>query len=122
MADIKIENNVIEQLVQKAMFDALTEEMKAELLTKAIANSFKTPKDSYGRDSGVSDIQQAFNASVRTHLHKYALDKLEKDEAFTTQLEALFRDIAKKLFEDKRAEVVSAFATAIIKSLEKERY
>lgn len=121
MADIKIENNVIEQLVQKAMFDALTEEMKAELLTKAIANSFKTPKDRYG-DSGKSDIQLAFDNAVRTHLYKYASDKLEKDEAFATQLEALFKDIAKKLFEDKRSEIVSAFAERIVKAVNGDRY
>ncbi len=122
MADIKIENNVIEQLVNKAMFDALTEEMKAELLTKAIASSFKQPKDSYGRDSGKSDIQNAFDNAVRTHLYKYASDKLEKDEAFTTQLEGLFKDIAKKLFEDKRSEIVSAFAERIVKAINGDRY
>lgn len=122
MAEIKIENNVIEAMVQKAIFDGLSEDMKKDLLVKAIAASFKQPKDAYGRDSGRSDIQSAFDNAVRTHLYKYASDKLEKDVEFTTQLEGLFKDIAKKLFEDKRAEIVNAFASVIIKSLDRERY
>lgn len=122
MADVKIDNNVLETIIQKAIYDGLSEEMKKDLLTKAIATSFKTPKDSYGRDSGKSDIQSAFDNAVRTHLYKYAVDKLEKDEGFTTQLEGLFKDIAKKLFEDKRSEIVGAFAAQIIKSINGDRY
>lgn len=122
MAEIKLENNVIEQLVNKAIFDSLTEDMKKELLTKAIASSFKTPKDAYGRDSGKSDIQSAFDNAVRTHLYKYATDKLEKDVEFTTKLEGLFKDIAKKLFEERRAEIVNAFAANIIKVVNGDRY
>lgn len=122
MTEIKIENNVIEQLVNKAIFDSLTEDMKKELLVKAIASSFKQPKDSYGRDSGKSDIQNAFDNAVRTHLYKYASDKLEKDVEFTSQLEGLFKDIAKKLFEERRAEIVNAFASNIIKVVNGDRY
>lgn len=122
MASVTVDNSIIETMVQKAIYESLSEDMKKDLLVKAIASNFRQPKDSYGRDSGKSDIQNAFDNAVRTHLYKYASDKLEKDVEFTSQLEGLFKDIAKKLFEERRAEIVNAFASNIIKVVNGDRY
>ncbi|TXH52592.1 MAG: hypothetical protein E6Q97_15725 [Desulfurellales bacterium] len=123
MADVKgdIAVSAIEVMVQKAIFDSLSEEAKEKLLINAIAANFAPPKDRYGAPSGKSPIQEAFDIAVRRHLNEYALSKLKDDIDFQTKLEGLFKDIAKKLFEETREEIVGAFAAQIIKAISGDR-
>lgn len=124
--NINLDPGSMQALVSKAIIDALTPEKREELLTNAIKGHLLAPQDNprgFGSRSGRSPLQEAFDQAVWQVARDYANKHLAEDAAFRTQVEALFRDVAAKLFaEESRETLVSTIASTIREAMTKERY
>ena len=122
--DLKIGGEDFQALVSKSIVDSLTPETRHKLITDAIQKTLTPPESGsgYGSKPRRSPLQQAFDNAVESYASRYAVEALSNDQAFKTKIEALFADIAKKLFDDQREEIVDGCARMIRQALTKDRY
>lgn len=121
--DVRIDDNAMNSLVAKAVFDGLTEERRADLIKGAITDLLARRQKS-GYSDGKSKLQEAFDNAVYTAARDYAEKALATDPVFQGQIKSLFADVAAKLFDDfdGRLELVSSIAHTIRNALAKDRY
>lgn len=113
----------MELLVAKAVIDSLTDEQRAAFIQSAIQKVLAKPRDGRGYGDQRSEFQIAFDNAVTVAANKAASAMLEDDESFQAQVRSLFADAAKKLFEEKRRDVlVTEIANLIQRGLTKDSY
>lgn len=118
--DLQINDDGMKAIVAKAIVDAMTPEARQNLLASAVAQAINVQTGSYDKKSA---LQRAFDGAVDNECRKYAMEALEKDGEFKKQIESLFADVAKKLFEQNtRDDLVSGLAQTIARALTKDRY
>lgn len=105
-------------LVSKAIFDGLTQEAKDEMLQKALRHLMTKEKPSYGYGQPRTPLEQAYQTAAYDVAQKLVREKLEADEAFKANIEALFVDLGKKLFEGPlREKLVQNMADSVVSGL-----
>lgn len=122
--DLRVDDAAMKSLVAKSIVDSLSPEAREQLITSAVTQTLTKPEEGRGYSSDKrSPLQRAFDGAVVQVASKYAEEIVATDEKFKSQIEGLFADVAKKLFDsDSRDEMVSALADVIRKAITKERY
>lgn len=120
--DLRVNDDAMKSLVAKAIVDSLTPETREKLIGDAVTQTLTKPEQSGSYSEKRSPLQRAFDYAVSAEAERYAREHLANDGAFKAQVEALFADVAKKLFEDNRDDLVSSIATIIRNALTKDRY
>lgn len=121
--DLRVNDDAMKSLVAKAIVDSLTPEMREKLIGDAVTQTLTKPEQTsgYGRSTR-SPLQIAFDHAVTNEAERYAREHLANDGAFKAQIEALFADVAKNLFESNRDDLISSIASTIRSALAKDRY
>ena len=124
--DVKIDQDAMQALVAKAVFDGMTPDKREALLTGAIKSLMETPRGNDRNYFGekTSPLQTAFNRAVETVAMQHAVEFLSNDADFQTRLKSLFADVANSLFAegDARSELVRSISLLIRTALTKDRY
>lgn len=120
--NISMNEEQMTALVSKAIFDGLTQEAKDEMLQKALRHLMTKEKSSYGYEPKRTPLEEAFQSAARIVAHETATVKLQSDETFKTNIEALFTDLGKKLFEGPlREKLLESMADAVVSGLQADR-
>lgn len=122
--DLRVDDDAMKSVIAKSIVENLTPEARQALITEAVTNVLSTPKEGSGYyGNKKSPLQQAFDWAVENEARRYANEIIAKDETFRAQLQALFADVAKRIFEtEQREELVKAIAETITRALTKDRY
>lgn len=116
--NISMNEEQMTALVSKAIFDSLTQDAKDEMLQKALRHLMTKDDKSYGYGPKRTPLEEAFQGAASTVTRRIATEHLENDEAFKMNLESLFADLGKKLFEGPlRAKLVETMADAVVHNL-----
>lgn len=124
--DFKVDQDAMQALVAKAVFDGMTPDKREALIQGAIRSLLETPKGNdrnyYG--TKVAPIQEAFNRAVEQVALDHARNVVQSDPAFQDHLKRLFADVANKLFAEGEArdEMVGSISDIIRRALTKDRY
>lgn len=122
--DVRLDQDAMNSLVAKAVFDGLTPERREELIRGAITALLAASKPTQYSSDRRSELQKAFDSAVYTAATKHAETALQDDPTFQTAMKKLFADVAAKLFEEgaDRDGLVSSVASVIRSALTKDRY
>jgi len=122
MAEIKIDDSQLKDMIAKAVIDSLTPESRTELITNAV-------KMLLGRKTGNaydsrSELQVAFDNAVRNVAHEIALEHVKQPE----MMEAINKIVAEavkralNLDSDAFNAMADKMADAIRRAITGERY
>lgn len=80
MVSINLPDSELNEVLSKAVMDALSEEARGELIQKAIEYLIQTRRDQYGRASSgaKSPIMEAFNRSIEQLAEKLVFEMVEE--------------------------------------------
>ncbi len=116
MTDIKIDGEAMRAVVAKVLIEQVSEEQRAAILAAAVEQLLAEPKDQYGRSSGTSALQQAFNDAVRRVAYDVVKDYLTLDEIRGRVREAIVATTETLIA--RQSWTVSAIADAVAKRVE----
>lgn len=124
--NVSIKDDEVKQLVSHAIFQALSQERRDEILKEAVA-FLLTPerdrtRDNYG--SKYSPIQEAFNRAVCATASHMVFEKLTNDQAFKAELESIWKQAWLKIVDntDVRQKLVDKVSNAIAESMVGSRF
>lgn len=117
--NISMNEEQMTALVSKAIFDGLTQEAKDEMLQKALRHLMTKDERSYGYGLKRTPLEEAMQQSAFAVARKIAEDRIASDEGFKANIEALFIDLGKALFESPlRAKLVETMADSVVSNLQ----
>lgn len=119
--ELKVDEQTMQSLVAKAMFDSMTSEQRDKLVTNAITSLLATPSSQYDKTPA---IQRLFNEQVEAAARNIARERLATDESFKASVMRIFGDAAAKCFGDgeRRDKIIEALADAMRKAITGDRY
>lgn len=121
--DLRVDSADVQALVTKSLVDALSPEAREKLISNAIVQALTATEPDFRGRRPRSPLQQAFDEAVVTCANRYASEMLSNDPQFREQLEGLFADVSRRLFDkDNREALVDAMASTIRAALTKDRY
>lgn len=121
--DINLNTEAMQKLVEKAIFDGLTPEAREELLKSAIKSLLDTPINPSSYGPKVSILVGIFQDAAQRVARDVVTEKLGKDPEFTKNLQDLFADVSKKLFDlPLREKLVEKISTSVIEGLNLRDY
>lgn len=97
--DVKLNDDAMTQIIQKAIIDSLTPERREEMLSAAVKSILSVPVNpgSYGEKRSI--LQAAFDNAVQQVAYDYVRTELSGQTEFREKVKKLFEDVAAKLFE-----------------------
>jgi hypothetical protein len=111
---MEIPNDVMQQMVAKAIFETMTPEQREALVSGAITHLLtKPPKDQrIGGPAPRSPLQEAFEMAVYKLAREMSIDMIANDEGVRTKVKGLFTDVMDKVFdnEDVREKIATKMA------------
>ncbi len=118
---VKITDEVLNKLVEKAILDTLTPEARENLVVQAIQALVMKGTGSYDRESA---IQRAFNNAVERVAYKVAEERVENDPKVMAEIGAVYTEAWSKITTEgeARTKVVERIAGAFRESLTGSRY
>jgi hypothetical protein len=105
-------DDTLKALVVKAVFDSVPQAKREELLKAAIEKLLTPERDAYSKREK-TPLQELFEQAVYGHAREVVSKMLADDPKFKEQLEGVFRDACKKVFEEQREVTVTNMASAI---------
>lgn len=119
---INIDAEMLKNHVQAALFSALTQEKRDELIREALKSLMDPKKEAnnyYGRGDGDSPLLAAMKSAAIEVTRKIALEYLQKDTKFQEQVRDLFHEAWNKCIAagDVRQKVVDRMAENIGQAL-----
>lgn len=121
MAGVNISDDVLQQIVAKAIVEAMTPEKRDELIKAALVTLIQPQKDRYG-SSTKSQLQEVFEVEVRKVTHEVIRAALETDTGIRAQIDGVFRDALAKAFGEGREKMVGKIADQITEGLKLDRF
>lgn len=119
--NLNVKSEDMEAFVTKAIYDGMSEEVRQDLIKQALTSLIAAPRNTgnaYSAQQGPSVLQEAFNRAAENVANQIASARLREDPEFAAKIEALFRDVAKKLFEGSLKEaLVDKICNLVIKGL-----
>ena len=120
--NISMNEEQMTALVSKAIFDGLTQEAKDEMLQKALRHLMTKDDRSYGHGPKRTPLEESFQSAAYAVTREIATQKLQTDEAFRSNIEALFAELGRKLFEGPlREKLVERMADSVVENLRADR-
>lgn len=121
--DLRVDDDAMRSLVAKSIVDSLNQETRENLIKEAVRHVLATPEQGSYFGSKRSPLQQAFDRAVEQEAMRYAKEVLESDTSFKQQIQTLFADVAKRMFESEgRDKMIHDIASTITRALTKDRY
>lgn len=119
--NIEFDKTTMDTLVQKAIFDSLTEEKRNELLVGAIRKITEPVGGAF--NGGRSVLTEVFQSAARNVAESIVSKKLEESEQFKAEVESLYLAVVKKLFDqDIRDKLVEQITNSVVNGLHASRY
>lgn len=100
-----------------AILKSIDDAGKAALLRQAIQHLLTPNQTGYGPKH--SPLQDAFNVALRTLAVEQVREMLSTDTEVRQQLKSILDEVASKVFQQQREQVVEAVSTAFVQALEK---
>lgn len=118
-------DNTVKALVTEAIFKAIDEKKREEMMKAAIASLLKKPENQASwRGEQNTPLQDAFDTCVRQVAMEICREKLTKDEGFRKMVESVVVDAMQKVWAtDKREKLIDNIAEAVVEGMKiKERF
>lgn len=98
--NITIDTEAVRELVARGIIDAIGPEQRDLVIQQAVQALLEAPKDTYGRVSGDTPLQQAFNNAVRQIATDVVKDYLNVDEV-KTQVRQKIVEVVEQLLTEQ---------------------
>lgn len=119
--DIRIPEEQVSLLVQKAIFETLTPEMRNDIIQKAVRDLLSKPESPHSYDKS-THLERIFSEAVRGIALTIAKDELARDKRMEVEIRKLINDAFDKMIGEGREKIVQNLAWAIERGLSgKER-
>lgn len=122
---LDVDGTQLEALLHSAIVESLGDKGREAIIREAVAHLTTAPASSsgYDRDKRPSPLMSSLHAAARAVAEKHIATKLTEDKAFIEQVEALYVDAARRMFDvENREKLATKLATAMGNAISQDRY